>query len=103
MKRCPRCGRANEAEANFGFHCGLDLRGSRTVDRGGDQAGLETEPDEVAPKARSRWVTVTLAVIATVLLACVAFFVWALTPAGQGQMSDFATWAANEATRQAGQ
>lgn len=93
MRHCPRCGIANDPRSNFCLNCGLDLRPAGTSDN-------DTRPPE--RRRRSRWVTVTLAVIAVVLLGCVTFFVWALTPGGQREMGEFATWAANEATRQAG-
>ncbi len=58
--------------------------------------------EEPVRRKRSRWLTGCLAIIALLLLLCVGFFVWSLTPTGQEQLSEFATWAAREATEQAG-
>lgn len=100
MKRCSRCGIENDAANNFCSSCGLKLSGTPSPGFNPRQEELPSDPHETEPEPRSRRKTVLLAIIAMLLLGCVGFFIWALTPAGQGQMSEFATWAAREATRQ---
>lgn len=100
MKRCPRCGTENDETNNFCSSCGLNLPGTPSPATSPHREETPSDPHMGEPKPRSRGRTVVLAIIAVLLLGCVGFFVWALTPAGQGQMSEFATWAAREATRQ---
>ncbi len=102
VQSCARCSTANEDRNSFCRHCGQRLSqdephypGNSAPEPAGDHVDSDSTP-------RSRGVVVALAIVAMLLLGCVSFFVWALTPGGQTQMGEFATWAAKEATRRAG-
>ncbi|HEV2109412.1 MAG TPA: hypothetical protein VGR16_14220, partial [Thermomicrobiales bacterium] len=97
------------------YSCGMDLRRAEvaTGEVSPRTAAWGMSPSEVTPveprvaeeparRKRSPWLTGCLAVIALLLLLCVGFFVWGLTPTGQEQLSELGTWAAREATEQAG-
>ena len=100
VPRCPRCEGENEPQNNFCWRCGLALHDASGLEAAGPIGQSSATAESETPAPRARWVTFTLATTALILLACVGFFVWALTPGGQEQMSEFATWAADEATRQ---
>jgi uncharacterized membrane protein YvbJ len=110
---CPRCGSENDAGSNFCHHCEVDLRQAppgRTDSTNlqptqrdfWDSSATEAEHAEAPRRKRSPWITGCLAAIAVMLLLCVGFFVWGLTPTGEQQLSELGTWAARQATEQAG-
>lgn len=66
-----------------------------------DSSATEAQAVEAPRRKRSPWLTGCLAAIAVMLLLCVGFFVWGLTPTGERQLSEFGTWAAREVTEQA--
>ena len=59
-------------------------------------------PVEEPRRRRSRWVTVPLFLIAVLLVLCVAGIAFGFTSQGERAYGDFATWAVEEATNQAG-
>lgn len=114
MVICPRCGSENDTGSNFCHYCGTDLRGARSEGINDTQQesipsrdewnrpGMETPRVEPEKRRRSPRLVGCLTFIAVLLLLCVAFFVWGLTPTGQEQFRELGTWAAREATKQAG-
>ena len=114
---CPNCGTGNTEDSRFCANCGANLRAGRTGPSDQDPAPTD-QPPSIAPTApewrmspagplpepprRRTWLWVLLGTIGALLLLCCLVGVW-LSTAGSDQLDNLATWAAEEATKQAGQ